>query len=67
MPGLLLLKVLSFLKQEALAAALNRAVACHVREGKLMTRDMGGLATTKEMGQALRTALQNEFAGSLSC
>lgn len=48
----------SFLGETTIATALEEALKAHVASGNVLTPDMGGKATTVEMGSALRKRLQ---------
>jgi 3-isopropylmalate dehydrogenase len=49
--------MLNWLGEEQKGAAVEKAVAEVVKEGKIRTYDMGGSNTTLEMGEAIATKL----------
>ncbi len=58
--------MLDWLGEAEKAAAVERAVAEVIREGKVRTYDMGGSSTTLEMAAAIAERIGNRSAGAVS-
>ena len=56
----------SFFGEKAIAESWENALKIHIRSGEVLTPDMGGTATTTNMGDALRVRLQAELSLSIA-
>lgn len=54
--------MLDYLGERDAAAALMRAIEAVTAAAQVRTPDLGGRATTREMGEAVRAALQKQYA-----